>query len=207
MESVWHGTGGFPSQNIYTDKLDGFMMQFASDGQWGRGLYFAKEATYSHIYASKAGTAPGPGLDPMASDEREMLQASLLLGNVVEMDRDSVLGMKKRLGGRLNVPPGPDGKVPPGLVAPPFLNSEPPLYEGGEGAKFNTVAASCCATMIACVGIGLRPSSFQQNIGMNLYAMPEPRPPSRLESEIRIGTCRRRTQRQRASTEAAGAPG
>ena len=111
------------------------MMQYASDGQWGRGLYFAQDAGYSHIYASKAGTAPGPGLDPLASGEREMLQASLLLGNVVEMDRDSVLGMKKRLGGRLN-----DGSKESKIKAPPFLNSEPPLYEGGEGAKYNTVA-------------------------------------------------------------------
>ena len=51
------------------------------------------------------------------------------------MDRDSVRGMKRRLGGRLNG--APDVKA---IVVPPFLNSEPPLYEGGEGGKFNTVA-------------------------------------------------------------------
>lgn len=40
---AWHGTGGFDALNICNDKQDGFMMQFASKGQWGRGLYFAAE--------------------------------------------------------------------------------------------------------------------------------------------------------------------
>ena len=142
VETVWHGTGNFPAHNIYTDKSDGFMMQYASDGQWGRGLYFAKDAGYCDAanFASRYGTEPGPGLRPLAADEREVLRASLLLGRVVVMDRDNVPGMKERLGGRLNVPPGPDGKIKPGLVAPPFLNSTPPLHSDGSGPKFNTVS-------------------------------------------------------------------
>eukprot|EP01052_Picozoa_sp_SAG31_P067751 SAG31_NODE_26549_length_440_cov_1.017595_1_plen_69_part_10 len=34
METVvgWHGTGTFPAEKIYNDRLDGFMMQFASEG-------------------------------------------------------------------------------------------------------------------------------------------------------------------------------
>jgi hypothetical protein len=41
--SCWHGTGSLPADNIYEDTQDGFMMQFASAGFWGRGLYFAKD--------------------------------------------------------------------------------------------------------------------------------------------------------------------
>ena len=106
-------------------------------------MYFAKDAAYSHIYASKAGTPASPGLDPLAQDEREMMQASLILGRVVVMDRDNVPGMKQRLGGRLN--DGSESK----LKAPPFLNSAPPLYEGGDVSqgKYDTVAGWTQADM------------------------------------------------------------
>ena len=60
-------------------------------------MYFAKDAAYSHIYASTgmAGdrncvTDPDPDLGPLAHDEREMMQASLVLGRAVVMDRDKV---------------------------------------------------------------------------------------------------------------------
>ena len=58
-------------------------------------------------------------------------------------------GMKQRLGGRLNVPPGPDGSIKPSIVAPPFLNSAPPLYEGGDVSqgKYDTVAGWTQADM------------------------------------------------------------
>jgi hypothetical protein len=42
-ERVWHGTGRFGAHNIYEDKKDGFHVQWASDGHWGRGLYFAQD--------------------------------------------------------------------------------------------------------------------------------------------------------------------
>ena len=60
------------------------MMQFASKGQWGRGLYFAEEAGYSHFYATK-GASPPPGRDDLPHDECEFMLASLLLGDVVEV--------------------------------------------------------------------------------------------------------------------------
>jgi hypothetical protein len=62
---------------------DGFMMQYGSEGQWGRGLYFAREPGYCDVgnYVSSARQTPnGPGRPPLAPDEREILQASLLLG-------------------------------------------------------------------------------------------------------------------------------
>ena len=66
------------------------MLQFASQGQWGRGLYFAAEAGYSHIYATKAANLQPDVRDSkgMNRDECELLLATLLIGNTVEMDRD-----------------------------------------------------------------------------------------------------------------------
>ena len=82
----WHGTGTFDAANIYEDKQDGFMMQFASKGQWGRGLYFAEEAGYSHFYATK-GASPPPGRDDLPHDECEFMLASLLLGDGARQPR------------------------------------------------------------------------------------------------------------------------
>eukprot|EP01043_Picozoa_sp_COSAG02_P033153 COSAG02_NODE_2251_length_9362_cov_19.062075_5_plen_127_part_00 len=62
-----------------------------------------------------------------------MMLADIILGSTVLLDRD-VPGMLRRLGGRLNIP-----KQPLKIKAPPYLNSTPPLHEGGDGAKFNTV--------------------------------------------------------------------
>lgn len=78
-------------------------MQYAKPGQWGRGLYFAVDPGYCDCgYASTAKTTSNaPGRPSLQPDERELLQASLLLGRVVEMDRGSnnprdQAAMKKR---------------------------------------------------------------------------------------------------------------
>jgi hypothetical protein len=42
--SCWHGTSGLDPAMIYNDQQDGFMMQFAAAGFWGRGIYFADRA-------------------------------------------------------------------------------------------------------------------------------------------------------------------
>ena len=90
------------------------MMQFASKGQWGSGLYFAREAGYSDIYASKGRKMP-PGTSTMSSDESEMMLAELLLGDVIEMDRDNDTSMGGQIAGirkacnELKVPPNKSG--------------------------------------------------------------------------------------------------
>ena len=76
------------------------MMQHSKKGYWGRGLYFAVDAGYCDTlgggFASTASKTPNaPGRPPLQPDERELLQASLLLGRVIEMDRDKP-GMKER---------------------------------------------------------------------------------------------------------------
>ena len=53
------------------------------------------------------------------------------------MDRDTVPGMRQRLGGPKNG--APDVKA---IVAPPYLNARPPLYEDGDvsAGKYDTVS-------------------------------------------------------------------
>ena len=47
MEQVaWHGTSAMDPMVIYNDQQDGFMMQYASEGYWGKGIYFANNASY-----------------------------------------------------------------------------------------------------------------------------------------------------------------
>ncbi|KAI2489089.1 hypothetical protein MHU86_25503 [Fragilaria crotonensis] len=81
--SVWHGTSALAPSIIHCDTHDGFMMQFSRKGLWGRGLYFAARSSYSHSYAYKPDLS-----ETQHSDEREMFLAKLLVGNVVEMNRD-----------------------------------------------------------------------------------------------------------------------
>jgi hypothetical protein len=92
----------------------------------------------SHAYATKA---DGKQTNDLEADESEMMLADLILGNTVTLDRDTVPGMKPRIGGRLN--DGTESK----LRVPPFLNSTPPLYEGGSGPKYNTVEGFCQTDM------------------------------------------------------------
>jgi hypothetical protein len=56
------------------------MMQFASPGQWGRGLYFADDSGYSHFYASKAKWHRHLRDKGCKDDEAEMMLANLLVG-------------------------------------------------------------------------------------------------------------------------------
>jgi hypothetical protein len=44
---LWHGTSQTDPKLIYEDEADGFMMQYCRSGMWGRGLYFAQNASYS----------------------------------------------------------------------------------------------------------------------------------------------------------------
>jgi len=141
----WHGTGGFCASNIYRDDQDGFMMQFSSQGQWGKGLYFARDAGYSDFYATKAGQIADR--HDLQEGEKEMMLADLVLGNVIEMDRN-VSGNAAR------TDPAMDACCRE-LTAPPAMNGckvkraydgvdrckGPPEHGGtkDQGHKYNTV--------------------------------------------------------------------
>jgi len=48
---LWHGSRGVHPKMIYEGMEECFDMQYANDGMWGRGLYFAVNANYSDGYA------------------------------------------------------------------------------------------------------------------------------------------------------------
>ena len=120
------------------------MMQFAHVGQWGDGLYFSQDASYSHFYASAGSSGPGHNQppverghgEPLKPDELEMLCCDLLLGSVVSMDRDE--------GQDRNAAPGINTEMRQAcqaLRSPPFVNAPPPLRQGGDHSegKYDTV--------------------------------------------------------------------
>lgn len=79
-------------------------------------------AQYSHMFATRGSDDPADrnltaygadGVDkPLRQGESEFLRVQLLLGSVVQMDRDSD-GMKERIGGRLNGYPNVKGMIAP----------------------------------------------------------------------------------------------
>jgi ABC-type branched-subunit amino acid transport system substrate-binding protein len=95
-KEVWHGTSSIEPSIVYNDPHDGFMMQFARQGFWGRGIYFAERSCYSDSYSYKpfddhllAGTGRPTAYN---SDEREMFLTTLLTGNGVKLnERDTTL--------------------------------------------------------------------------------------------------------------------
>jgi hypothetical protein len=74
--SVWHGTRTTDPRGIYEDRQDGFMMQFSNGGMWGRGIYFAENASYSNTYSYQA--AP-------LGQARQFMLAKLLSGDEIRM--------------------------------------------------------------------------------------------------------------------------
>ncbi len=53
--SLFHGTRDTNPSAIYNGYYEGFDMQYARDGYWGKGMYFAANANYSHDYAHAEG--------------------------------------------------------------------------------------------------------------------------------------------------------
>ena len=47
---LWHGSRNTDPKIIYEGE-EGFNVIYSSDGMWGKGLYFAQDASYSHKYA------------------------------------------------------------------------------------------------------------------------------------------------------------
>jgi Poly(ADP-ribose) polymerase catalytic domain/WWE domain len=84
---VWHGTRTVDPGVVYRDRQDGFMVQFAGVGTWGRGIYFAEHSNFSDAYAHNPNANPATLEDRPAAapDEREMFLAKLLVGNPVEL--------------------------------------------------------------------------------------------------------------------------
>ena len=119
-QRVWHGTSNVDPDVICSDPQDGFIMQLAKYGWWGRGVYFALSSRYSHSYAfrpygsvwqatygdrQEGDGLVGDGKGSIAArregkdGEREMFLVKLLVGKVIEMDRDANLSIPPHLQG------------------------------------------------------------------------------------------------------------
>ncbi|KAL7465230.1 hypothetical protein ACHAXS_005564 [Conticribra weissflogii] len=89
---VWHGTSALEPSVIYQDKMDGFMMQFAAQGLWGRGIYFADKASYSKNYSYKPPMSSSTTERPDAREgELEMFLTRLLIGKDIKLDQNRLL--------------------------------------------------------------------------------------------------------------------
>jgi len=74
---LFHGTGACDPRIIYEDDK-GFLINFASDdGLWGRGVYFAQDATYSHKYSFRTPT-----------NTYKMILAQVITGDGIHLDED-----------------------------------------------------------------------------------------------------------------------
>jgi hypothetical protein len=88
------------------------MMQFAAQGFWGRGLYFADKASYSSHYAftppqrtlMSSFTFASDSRPGGNKDEKEMFLTKLLVGKEVFLDRDVSSGKANEYK-KLTVPP------------------------------------------------------------------------------------------------------
>ena len=81
---VWHGTRGVDPTVICEDEADGLMMQFSNKGSWGRGLYFAQNASYSNGYAHTHQSRHGHSL-------KTLIYVNLIVGDEIEHAADSSL--------------------------------------------------------------------------------------------------------------------
>ena len=77
-KNLFHGTRTVNPQDIYKGDA-GFDMRFSNNGMWGRGNYFAVNASYSNDYAHHA------------NGSRQMMMANVLTGYQYKCQPDSTL--------------------------------------------------------------------------------------------------------------------
>mmetsp|Transcript_8028 Transcript_8028/g.23887 ORF Transcript_8028/g.23887 Transcript_8028/m.23887 type:complete len:792 (-) Transcript_8028:344-2719(-) len=116
--SVWHGTKGNDPARICMDIQDGFLMQHAHEGLWGRGVYFAEKSCYSDDYSFRPAAAVAKGnCTPAGSHEHSERQQLLVVNkrcaNVKDDEREIIL-VRLLVGKETFIErPRPDLKVPP----------------------------------------------------------------------------------------------
>jgi hypothetical protein len=75
-ERLFHGSGSTPPQTLLDSDIC-FDRNFSNQGMWGRGLYFAVNASYSNDYAHTAG------------NERQFFLADVLVGEWMDKPHDT----------------------------------------------------------------------------------------------------------------------
>ncbi len=97
---LFHGTRDTDPSAIYNGYYEGFDMQYAQTGYWGKGMYFAANASYSNKYAHVEGGVShilmakvivGKAFDYGTTHDKTLKHPPLLPGNPVKR-YDSVKG-------------------------------------------------------------------------------------------------------------------
>jgi hypothetical protein len=78
---LFHGTRDNPPEKIYKNKQNGFDLRFCNAGMWGKGTYFAVNASYSNNYAYTSGTS------------KQMFLARVAVGDSIKMNNDQSIKM------------------------------------------------------------------------------------------------------------------
>jgi len=81
LRDLFHGTRTTSPAKIYSGKLESFDFRFSKEGcAWGRGAYFAENASYSHSYNYKTDNS-----------EFQIFIANVIIGDYVELPADNNL--------------------------------------------------------------------------------------------------------------------
>jgi ABC-type branched-subunit amino acid transport system substrate-binding protein len=117
---VWHGTSSLNPDVIYKDMQEGFMVNYAQQGMYGRGIYFAERAGYADCYSYRVDGvgAPDDTSSTHTRSEREMFLVKLLVGKAAQLNHHESDDM---------------AKVCRSLVAPP-------PQEGADVLKYDAVS-------------------------------------------------------------------
>ena len=84
---LFHGTRSCNPYEIIESE-EGFDMRFSNEGLWGKGVYFAENASYSHNYAHWLKNN---------NDMKQIFIAKVLVGNSVKLDANSSLIIPPKL--------------------------------------------------------------------------------------------------------------
>jgi hypothetical protein len=77
---LWHGTRTLPPSTVYSSDKCGLDFHHSNEGMWGRGIYLAKNASYSNSYSHT-----------LQDGSKQFLFCSVLIGDSVKLEADNSL--------------------------------------------------------------------------------------------------------------------
>ncbi len=76
LQNLFHGTRNTPPESIYMSE-EGFNLNFANEGMWGKANYFAFNSSYSNAYSYV-----------LPSGQRQLFMANVIVGKTIVMQPD-----------------------------------------------------------------------------------------------------------------------
>ena len=77
---LWHGTRNVAPTTVYSSDKCGLDFHHSNEGMWGRGIYLAKNASYSNSYSHA-----------LQDGSKQFLFCSVLIGDSVKLAADNSL--------------------------------------------------------------------------------------------------------------------